>query len=59
MANMTHRERVLAALNHREPDRVPVDLGATRSTSIVVQAYERLNRHLGSTGASRASSASG
>ena len=46
---MTHRERVLAALNHRQPDRVPVDLGATRSTSIVVQAYERLNRHLGST----------
>jgi uroporphyrinogen decarboxylase len=49
MADMTHRERVLAALNHRQPDRVPVDLGATRSTSIVVQAYERLNRHLGST----------
>jgi uroporphyrinogen decarboxylase len=49
MANMTHRERVLAALNHRQPDRVPLDLGATRSTSIVVQAYERLNRHLGST----------
>ena len=46
---MTHRERILAALNHRQPDRVPVDLGATRSTSIVVQAYERLNRHLGST----------
>jgi uroporphyrinogen decarboxylase len=49
MANMTHRERVVAALNHRQPDRVPLDLGATRSTSIVVQAYERLNRHLGST----------
>ena len=49
MANMTHRERILAALNHRQPDRVPLDLGATRSTSIVVQAYERLNRHLGST----------
>jgi uroporphyrinogen decarboxylase len=26
---------------------VPVDLGATRSTSLVVQTYERLNRHLG------------
>ena len=49
MADMTHRERVLAALNHQEPDRVPVDLGATRSTSLVVQAYEQLNRHLGST----------
>jgi len=47
MGGMTHRQRVLAALNHHEPDRVPVDLGATRSTSIVVQAYERLNAHLG------------
>jgi uroporphyrinogen decarboxylase len=47
MGEMTHRQRVLAALNHQEPDRVPVDLGATRSTSIVVQAYERLNAHLG------------
>jgi uroporphyrinogen decarboxylase len=48
MGTMTHRERVMRALNHREPDRVPLDLGATRSTSIVVQAYERLNAHLGS-----------
>ena len=48
MATMTHRERVLRALNHQEPDRVPLDLGCTRSTSIVVQAYERLNQHLGS-----------
>ncbi len=48
MANMSHRERVLRALHHQEPDRVPLDLGATRSTSIVVQAYERLNQHLGS-----------
>jgi uroporphyrinogen decarboxylase len=47
MATMTHRERVLAALNHREPDRIPVDLGGTRSSSIVVQAYERLNQYLG------------
>lgn len=48
MGEMTHRQRVLAALNHQEPDRVPVDLGATRATSIVVQAYGRLNSHLGS-----------
>ena len=47
MAIMSHRERVVRALNHRQPDRVPLDLGATRSTSLVVQAYERLNRHLG------------
>jgi uroporphyrinogen decarboxylase len=44
---MTHRERVLAALNHREPDRVPLDLGGSRSSSLVFEAYEKLERHLG------------
>ncbi len=48
MTTMSHRERVLRALNHQEPDRVPLDLGGTRSTSLVVECYERLNRHLGS-----------
>ncbi|HSB82131.1 MAG TPA: uroporphyrinogen decarboxylase family protein [Candidatus Methylomirabilis sp.] len=47
MASMGHRERVMRALNHQEPDRVPLDLGATRSSSLVVEAYENLNRHLG------------
>ena len=28
-ANMTSRERILAAINHKEPDYVPLDLGAT------------------------------
>jgi uroporphyrinogen decarboxylase len=53
MGTMSHRERVLKALNHQEPDRVPLDLGATRSSSLVVECYERLNRHLGSTEAPR------
>jgi uroporphyrinogen decarboxylase len=44
---MTHRERVLAALSHREPDRVPLDLGATRNSSVVVDAYQRLVEWLG------------
>ncbi len=39
---MNHRERVLAALNHEEPDRVPMDLGGTLATSINVGAYEKL-----------------
>ena len=43
---MNHRERVLAALEHKEPDRVPVDLGST-NTSIHIKAYEDLKRHLG------------
>lgn len=44
---MTRRERVLAAIDHREPDRVPVDLGAMRSTGITAAAYGKLKRHLG------------
>ncbi len=44
---MTHRERVVAALSHRQPDRVPIDLGATRNTSLVVEAYKRLGGRLG------------
>jgi uroporphyrinogen decarboxylase len=44
---MTHRERVRAALSHREPDVVPVDLASTIDSSIVVEGYERLKAHLG------------
>ena len=39
---MTHRERVLKAISHEQPDRVPIDLGGTINSSIVVEAYERL-----------------
>jgi uroporphyrinogen decarboxylase len=44
---MTSRERILAAIEHREPDRVPVDLGATPSSGISAIAYGNLKRHLG------------
>jgi uroporphyrinogen decarboxylase len=44
---MTHRERMLRALNRQEPDRVPVDLGGSRSSSLVFEAYDKLERHLG------------
>ena len=44
---MTSRERILAALEHRQPDRVPVDLGATPSSGISAMAYGKLKRHLG------------
>lgn len=46
---MTSRERILAAIEHRQPDRVPVDLGATPSSGISAMAYGRLKRHLGIT----------
>jgi uroporphyrinogen decarboxylase len=44
---MNRRERVLAALNHKEPDRVPFDLGGTRVTGIQARAYEKLRQFLG------------
>jgi uroporphyrinogen decarboxylase len=46
---VTPRERILAAIEHREPDRVPVDLGATPSSGISAIAYGRLKQHLGIT----------
>jgi uroporphyrinogen decarboxylase len=50
MAGMTRRERVLRTIEHKEPDRVPVDLGAMRSTGITAVAYRRLKEHLGIAG---------
>jgi len=44
------RERIIAAIEHREPDRVPVDLGATPSSGISAIAYGNLKRHLVVTG---------
>ncbi len=44
---MTSRERVLAAINHREPDRVPLDMGSSLTTGIMVTAYAKLRRELG------------
>ena len=44
---MNSRERILAAISHREPDGVPVDLGATPSSGISAIAYYNLKQHLG------------
>jgi uroporphyrinogen decarboxylase len=44
---MTPRERVLAAINHKEPDRVPIDCGGMRSAGIAAIAYAKLKKHLG------------
>ena len=49
---MTRRERVLAAIAHKTPDRAPVDLGAMRSTGMTAIAYSRLKTHLGITAGS-------
>ncbi|MHC4640638.1 MAG: uroporphyrinogen decarboxylase family protein [Planctomycetota bacterium] len=44
---MTSRERVLAALNHREPDRVPIDFSGHRSSGIAAMTYPKLREYLG------------
>ncbi len=43
---MSSRQRVLQALNHQEPDRIPIDLGATIVSSIVKKAYIDLKHYL-------------
>jgi len=47
MSPLSHRERVLAVLNHETPDRLPVDFGGSPATGINLLAYQRLKRHLG------------
>jgi hypothetical protein len=44
---MNSRQRVLAALNHQVPDRVPVDLGGSVVTGIHASALARLRDALG------------
>ncbi len=46
---MTSRERVLTALDHREPDRVPIDLGGCSVTLIHQAAHRSLAEYLGLT----------
>ncbi|MDR3676169.1 MAG: uroporphyrinogen decarboxylase family protein [Acidobacteriota bacterium] len=44
---MTSRERVMAAFQHRDPDRVPIDFSGHRSSGIAALAYVKLRKHLG------------
>jgi len=50
---MTSRERVLAAVNHEEPDRVPIVIGASNATGMKVAPYRGLQRLLGLGGEDR------
>ena len=43
---MTSRERILTSLDHREPDRIPIDLAGHRSSGIAAMAYVRLREFL-------------
>lgn len=44
---MTHKERLVAAISHKQPDMIPIDLGGTVDSSIVVEGYEKLKKHFG------------
>jgi hypothetical protein len=44
---LTSRERVRVTLDHREPDRTPIDLGSTPATGICASSYSRLKKTLG------------
>jgi uroporphyrinogen decarboxylase len=44
---MKSRERVKLAINHKQADRIPIDLGAMRSTGIATIAYNNLRKELG------------
>jgi uroporphyrinogen decarboxylase len=44
---MNPRERLLTALDHQEPDRVPIDLGGSAVTSIAITTYAALRDYLG------------
>jgi uroporphyrinogen decarboxylase len=43
----TSRDRVLATLNHQQPDRIPIDFGGHRSSGIAAIAYAKLKQALG------------
>ena len=42
---MNARERVVAALNHHQPDKIPLDLGATSCSTLHVSCVEQLREH--------------
>ena len=44
---MNGRQRVMAALQHQQPDRVPIDLGGTRQSGIAASTYHQLKQRLG------------
>ncbi len=44
--SLSHRQRILKALDHHQPDRVPLDLGSTIVTGISLGAYARLKDYL-------------
>jgi len=44
---MNSKQRILAAINHKTPDRVPIDIGSSMMTGIHRDAYHRWRSQLG------------
>ena len=44
---MTHRERVQASLNHKQPDKVAVDFGGINDSTMHVSCIEGLREYYG------------
>jgi uroporphyrinogen decarboxylase len=44
---MTPRERVLSAINHEEPDRVPIVIGVSNATGIKMKTYQDIKEVVG------------
>ena len=44
---MLSRERVIKALNHKEPDKIPIELNGTANSSLTREAYRNLRKYLG------------
>jgi hypothetical protein len=44
---MNSREQFLKTVNHRQPDRIVIDLGSTAVTGIHIQTISKLRRHFG------------
>ena len=44
---MNSRQRIKKAINHQEPDRIPIDLGSFGSSGISTIAYNKLRSELG------------
>lgn len=44
---MTSRERIVESINHRQPDKVPVDLAGSTVTGISAIAYNNLKKYIG------------
>jgi uroporphyrinogen decarboxylase len=46
MTALNSRERIILSINHKQPDKVPVDLGSSTVTGISATAYNNLKKYL-------------